>query len=66
MLKAVLFDTYLIDLSDEDLKKLVDDTFTETDADGNGRIDLLEYRQLVVKYPNILKNFTIDRSVLRS
>ena len=65
VLKAVLFDTYLIELSDEDLMKLVDDTFAEADRNGDDRIDLEEYRQLVVKYPNIIKNFTIDRSVLR-
>ena len=66
LLKAVLYDTYLIDLSYKDLKDLVDNTFEETDSNGDGKIDLEEYRQLVLKYPNIVKNFTIDRSVLRS
>jgi EF-hand domain pair len=64
MLKAIVYDTFLVDLAEDDLRQLVESTFAETDADGDGQIDLEEYKELVRKYPNIVRNLKVDRSVL--
>eukprot|EP00009_Paramoeba_aestuarina_P002062 CAMPEP_0201513906 /NCGR_PEP_ID=MMETSP0161_2-20130828/5866_1 /ASSEMBLY_ACC=CAM_ASM_000251 /TAXON_ID=180227 /ORGANISM="Neoparamoeba aestuarina, Strain SoJaBio B1-5/56/2" /LENGTH=366 /DNA_ID=CAMNT_0047910295 /DNA_START=300 /DNA_END=1400 /DNA_ORIENTATION=+ len=65
MIKATLFNNLYITLTDEEIHKLVMDTFQETDADGDGSIDLAEFRRLCHKYPNIVNLLTIDRDLLR-
>ncbi|KAJ5070179.1 calcineurin b [Anaeramoeba ignava] len=60
LLKSSLSDTFLAQLSEEQLRQLVDQTFQEADIDGNGEIDIDEYRDMVNKHPQILNNLQID------
>lgn len=59
MVEASLIEADL-NLPDERLKELVDNTFAEADKDGDGQISFEEYRALVEKHPNMLNNMNID------
>jgi len=47
-------------LSETQISALVEATFKEADADGDGLIDFEEYRQMVQKHPSMIKNMTIS------
>eukprot|EP00007_Cunea_sp_BSH-02190019_P007118 CAMPEP_0174240062 /NCGR_PEP_ID=MMETSP0417-20130205/17275_1 /TAXON_ID=242541 /ORGANISM="Mayorella sp, Strain BSH-02190019" /LENGTH=296 /DNA_ID=CAMNT_0015319089 /DNA_START=159 /DNA_END=1046 /DNA_ORIENTATION=+ len=64
MLRSILHTNYLVSLSEKEIRELVDRTFREVDADGDGTIDFEEYRSLVKKYPDIVRNLTIDRNLI--
>eukprot|EP00002_Diphylleia_rotans_P007663 TRINITY_DN17310_c0_g1_i1.p1 TRINITY_DN17310_c0_g1~~TRINITY_DN17310_c0_g1_i1.p1 ORF type:complete len:199 (+),score=60.60 TRINITY_DN17310_c0_g1_i1:67-663(+) len=61
MLKASLLDNS-IEIPEEHLRALVDETFAETDANGDGKISFEEYREMVMKHPHIISNITIQNS----
>ncbi|XP_060213377.1 calcineurin B-like protein 7 [Lycium barbarum] len=48
-----------IHLSDDVVEAIVDKTFKETDAKGDGRIDQEEWREYAAKYPTLLRNMTL-------
>ncbi|KAJ5067233.1 calcineurin b [Anaeramoeba ignava] len=65
LLKACLSDTFLTQISEDELKQLIDATFEEADIDGNGEIDIDEYTEMVKNHPNILNNLQIDLPFLK-
>lgn len=60
MLKAIMFDNMLFHLSEDQMRALVDSTFSEADENGDGLISFDEYKILVNKHPTILKNLTLN------
>lgn len=63
MLKAIMFDNLQIDLSEEQLRVLVEHTFDEVDTNGDGQISYEEYREICMKQPSIIKALTIDSTI---
>jgi len=59
MLEASLVENHM-SLSEEQIGALVEATFKEADADGDGLIDCEEYRKMVQKHPSMIKNMTIS------
>lgn len=63
LLKAALSEN-MLDLTDEQIGTLVDDTFAQVDSNGDGRISFEEYEQMVRAHPSFLQFLTIDTSSL--
>lgn len=66
MLKATLFETLMLNLSDQQMRALVDSTFTEVDLNGDGKISFEEYKLMAKKHPAILDNMTIRDDIISS
>ncbi|XP_071694254.1 calcineurin B-like protein 7 [Rutidosis leptorrhynchoides] len=47
------------DLSDEAVEAILDKTILDADLNGDGKIDLEEWKAFIVKYPSVLKNMTL-------
>jgi serine/threonine-protein phosphatase 2B regulatory subunit len=62
MLKASLFENCMLELSEKQMKALVDHTFFEADTNGDGKISFEEYKDMVMKHPRIVENLTIKSS----
>jgi len=60
MLRAIMFDNLIFNLSEQHMKALVDSTFSEADINGDGLISFQEYRELVIKHPTILNSLTLN------
>eukprot|EP00163_Fabomonas_tropica_P030204 TRINITY_DN6738_c0_g1_i2.p1 TRINITY_DN6738_c0_g1~~TRINITY_DN6738_c0_g1_i2.p1 ORF type:complete len:194 (-),score=46.86 TRINITY_DN6738_c0_g1_i2:230-811(-) len=65
IIKATLVQTPL-QLSESQIQSLIDSTFAEADSDGDGRISFEEYKEMVMKHPNILNSMTIESPVALS
>ncbi|KAL1532209.1 Calcineurin B-like protein 7, variant 2 [Salvia divinorum] len=48
-----------LSLSEDDVEAIVDKTLQEADLNGDGKIDLEEWKHLVAKYPSLTKNMTL-------
>ncbi|KAH6804402.1 calcineurin B-like protein 8 [Perilla frutescens var. frutescens] len=48
-----------LSISDDDVEAIVDKTLQEADLKGDGKIDLEEWKELVAKYPSLIKNITL-------
>ncbi|KAG6389706.1 hypothetical protein SASPL_151179 [Salvia splendens] len=48
-----------LSLSEDDVEAIVDKTLQEADLNGDGKIDLEEWKKLVAKYPSLTKNMTL-------
>jgi len=59
MLQASLFDNPQIHLSEEDMRAVVDSTFNEVDANGDGRISYDEYCGMVKERPSFVDYLTV-------
>ncbi|KAJ3448093.1 calcineurin b [Anaeramoeba flamelloides] len=65
LLKSCLSDQFRVNLSDEDLRKMVKVTFEEVDTDESGEIDFEEYMIYARKNPKIMDNLKIDLPFLK-
>ncbi|KAK8943673.1 Calcineurin B-like protein 7 [Platanthera guangdongensis] len=54
-----LFNESDLELSDDVVETIVDQTFRLADSNGDGKIDPIEWNQFVKKNPSLLKNMTL-------
>lgn len=65
ILKASL-EQFIVELSDEDMEQLVEQTFKEVDLNGDGLISFDEYKSMVLKHPGIIQSLTINSPILET
>ncbi|KAL6501776.1 hypothetical protein OROGR_026909 [Orobanche gracilis] len=59
MVVATLSESEL-SVSEDDIEAIVNKTLHEADLNGDGRIDIEEWKELVAKYPSLVKNMTLS------
>ncbi len=64
LLKASLIESMVMDIPEEALHALVDQTFSEADDNTDGYISFEEYKQLVMTNPNIVNSIRIDHTII--
>jgi Ca2+-binding EF-hand superfamily protein len=47
-------------LGEEDIREIVVNVIDEADVDGDGRISLIEFRQVVARSPDFSQTFTLS------
>jgi hypothetical protein len=60
ILKANLFEHPSLEMSEEDMRSLVDSTFDQVDKNGDGNISYLEYKSMVENSPSMIDYLTIN------
>ncbi|XP_011010900.1 PREDICTED: calcineurin B-like protein 10 isoform X3 [Populus euphratica] len=58
MLNAILLESGL-QISEESLEVIIDNTFADADADKDGKINKVEWKAFATQHPNLLKNMTL-------
>eukprot|EP00771_Trimastix_marina_P000259 gnl/Trimastix_PCT/1270.p1 GENE.gnl/Trimastix_PCT/1270~~gnl/Trimastix_PCT/1270.p1 ORF type:complete len:191 (-),score=61.84 gnl/Trimastix_PCT/1270:97-669(-) len=61
ILRSSLFDNHL-NLTEEQMMAVVASTFNEADTDGDGLISFEEYKQMVLRHPQMIKFMTISQA----
>jgi serine/threonine-protein phosphatase 2B regulatory subunit len=60
MLLALMRDNPNLSLPESALERIIDKTFEEVDLCGDGKIHFNEWKQLVLRNPNVINNMTLD------
>ena len=66
ILKASVFEEFTVEISEEEMKQLVEQTFVEVDVDKDGQISFEDYKSMVMKHPGIIQNLTINSEILNT
>eukprot|EP00005_Dracoamoeba_jomungandri_P000457 CAMPEP_0174250392 /NCGR_PEP_ID=MMETSP0439-20130205/579_1 /TAXON_ID=0 /ORGANISM="Stereomyxa ramosa, Strain Chinc5" /LENGTH=195 /DNA_ID=CAMNT_0015330447 /DNA_START=51 /DNA_END=638 /DNA_ORIENTATION=+ len=64
LLKASLFENSWLQLSEDQMRGVIDNTFAEVDVNGKGKISFEEYKEMINKHPSIIDKLTVSTRIL--